>query len=105
MRSIAMRLRYRGSVSYEGNLDATMEAALFRDAPLIGRLLSFALSPVTKLLEYRVEGTLSDPKPEPRYVPKILMNLLRPISLLKSLLPKGDKEEKAAETEQASPVP
>jgi hypothetical protein len=105
MRSIAMRLRYRGSVSYEGNLDAIMEAALFRDAPLIGRLLSFALSPVTKLLEYRVEGTLSDPKPEPRYVPKFLMNLLRPISLLKSLLPKGDKEEDGAKTDKTAPAP
>jgi hypothetical protein len=94
MRSMAMRLRYRGIVSYQGNLDATMEAALFRDAPLIGRLLSFAFMPVTKLLEYRIEGTLADPKPEPRYVPRILMNLLSPISFLKSLLPKSDKSEK-----------
>jgi hypothetical protein len=68
-----------------------MEASLFRDAPLIGRLLSLAFMPVTKLLEYRIEGTLADPKPEPRYVPKVLMNLLRPVSLLKSLLPKSDK--------------
>jgi hypothetical protein len=98
MRSVAMRLRYRGQVSYEGALDANMEASLFRDAPLIGRLLSLAFMPVTKLLEYRVEGTLADPKPEPRYVPKVLMNLLRPISLLKSLLPKSDKPgETAAE--------
>lgn len=91
MRSLAMRLRYRGQVSYEGALDANMEASLFRDAPLIGRLLSLAFMPVTKLLEYRIEGTLADPKPEPRYVPKVLMNLLRPVSLLKSLLPKSDK--------------
>lgn len=92
MRSRAMRLRYRGSVSYEGGLDATMEAALFRDAPLIGRLLSLAFMPVTKLMEYRVEGTLSDPKPEPRYIPKFLMTVLRPITLLKNLLPKGNRE-------------
>lgn len=97
MRSLAMRLRYRGTVSYEGQLNATMEAALFRDAPLIGRLLSLAFMPVTKLLEYRVEGTLADPKPEPRYVPKILMNLLRPISFLKSLLPKSDTPESPEE--------
>lgn len=100
MRSIAMRLRYRGTVSYEGQLNATMEAALFRDAPLIGRLLSLAFMPVTKLLEYRVEGTLADPKPEPRYVPRILMNLLRPISFLKGLLPKSDQPE----TPESPPV-
>jgi len=103
MRSIAMRLRYRGTVSYEGQLNATMEAALFRDAPLIGRLLSLAFMPVTKLLEYRVEGTLADPKPEPRYVPKILMNLLRPISFLKGLLPKSDKAE-TPETPETPPA-
>lgn len=89
----------------EGNAAATMEAALFRDAPLIGRLLSFALTPGTMLLEYRVEGALSDPKPEPRHALKSLMNLLRPISLLKSLLPKGDQEEQGAELEKPTPTP
>jgi len=98
MRSIAMRLQYRGSVSYDGTLDATMEAALLRDAPLIGRLLSFALTPVTKLMEYRVEGSLSDPKPEPRYIPKFMMNIFRPFSFLKSLLPKGNQDEKPEAT-------
>jgi len=90
MRSIAMRLRYAGSVGWEGALDATMEAELFRDAPLIGRLLSFAFSPVTKILEYRVLGTLANPQPEPRYIPKLLLGLMRPMSWLRAMLPKEE---------------
>ena len=99
MRSIAMRLRYAGSVGWEGGLDATMEAELFRDAPLIGRLLSFAFSPVTKILEYRVLGTLANPQPEPRYIPKVLLGLMRPMSWLRAMLPKeeGTKPEKPVE--------
>ncbi len=91
MRSPTMRLQYRGTVDTSSRLDATMEAELFRDTPLIGRLLQFAFMPVTKLLEYRVRGTVTKPEAEPRYVPKFLMSILRPIQTLKSLLPSDDK--------------
>lgn len=90
MRSPTMRLEYGGTVDFGGTLDATMQAELFRDAPLIGRLLSLALSPVTKLFEYEVRGTLGRPQPEPRYIPRFLLILLKPVSLLRELLPLDD---------------
>lgn len=93
MRSPTMRMQYQGSVSWQGEVDATLEAELFRDAPLVGRLLSFAFMPVTKLFEYRVKGTLSDPKPEPRYIPKLLLSVFKPFGVLRKLLPKDDPGE------------
>jgi hypothetical protein len=91
MRSPAMRLQYRGTVDVSKRLDATMEAELFRDTPLIGRLLQFAFTPVTKLLEYRVRGTLTKPEAEPRYIPRFFLMILRPMATLRSLLPKDEK--------------
>ncbi len=98
MRSAAMRLAYGGTVDLGGKLDATMQAELFRDAPLIGQLLSLALSPVTKLFEYEVKGTLGNPLPEPRYIPRFVMIFLKPTSVLRELFappPKGPEHSKA----------
>ncbi len=89
MRSPTMRLAYAGAVDFSGRLDATMQAELFRDAPIIGRLLSLVLSPVTKLFEYEVRGTLGQPQAKPHYIPEFLLFLLKPVGLLKELLP-GD---------------
>lgn len=86
MRSAAMRLGYGGSVDLGGKLDATMQAELFRDAPVLGRLISLALSPVTKLFEYEVRGTLGHPLAEPRYIPRFLMVLLKPTAVLREIL-------------------
>lgn len=107
MKAATMRLQYRGTVDWEGQMDATMEAELLRDVPLVGRMLQFAFTPVTKLLEYRVRGTLGDPEPEPRYIPKFLMTLLKPISILKNLLPKDDEPvvETPEKTLKAGPKP
>ncbi len=91
MKSATMRLQYRGSLDVAGHLDATMEAELFRDMPLIGRLLQFAFTPVTKLLEYRIRGTVMKPDPEPRYLPRFLLMVLRPFATLKTLLPAEEK--------------
>jgi hypothetical protein len=73
-RSSAVELQYRGTVDFSGRVDATVQAQLLRSMPLVGPLLSLALSPFTKLFEYKVSGTLSDPKSEPLYdVTKLLM--------------------------------
>ena len=93
VRSAAMRLGYRGKVALNTQLDARMEAELFRDAPLIGPLLNFALTPFTKLFEYDVKGTLRKPKAEPRYVPKFLLAPLRPLKTLRELLAKDVSPE------------
>ena len=93
VRSATMRLGYRGKVGLNSKLDARMEAELFRDAPLIGPLLNFALTPFTKIFEYDVRGTLRKPKAEPRYVPKIFLAPLRPLKTLRELLPKDSPPE------------
>ncbi len=96
VRSATMRLAYRGSVDISTRLDARMEAELFRDAPVIGPLLTFVLSPFTKLFIYDVKGTLKKPLAEPRYVPKLLLAPLRPFKTIRSLLPKDDPSEAGA---------
>ena len=71
----ATRLQYQGDLDFEGNLDARVEAELLRDAPMVGRVVSMALWPVSKLFVYNVKGNLREPIAEPVYVlPKFLMN-------------------------------
>ena len=68
------RLKYKGSVDFDGNLDARVEAELLRDAPMLGKVFSLALWPVSKLFEYRVTGSLGEPEIKPLYmVPKYLL--------------------------------
>lgn len=93
VRSPTMRLSYKGTVDMASRLDARMEAELFRDAPVIGPILTLVLSPLTKLFIYDVKGTLKKPDAEPRYVPKLLLAPLRPFKTLRSLLPKDDPSE------------
>jgi hypothetical protein len=85
LRSQAMRLDYRGTFDFQGAMNARVEARLLREIAVIGPLLSLLFSPLTKLLEYRVGGTLSEPKLEPLYVPKPLLFPLNPIGTLKEM--------------------
>jgi hypothetical protein len=78
---------YDGDVDFKGRVDSRMEAALLRDFWGIGRILSLALKPLTKIFEYKVTGTLSEPKSEPLYVPKILLFPLHPLRTLRELFP------------------
>lgn len=69
------RLQYQGRIDFQGNLDAKVEAELLRDTPMVGRAVSIALWPISKLFIYKVGGNLRDPIAEPVYVaPKFLMN-------------------------------
>jgi hypothetical protein len=85
IRAQAMRLAYRGTVDFEGRVDARVEARPLRDTWLIGPVVSFVLSPLTKAFEYRVTGTLSRPEKEPLYIPKPLMIPFHPFKTLKEL--------------------
>jgi hypothetical protein len=85
IRSTGMRLAYRGTVDLGAHINAKVEAGLFRDTWLVGPLLSTVLRPVSKLFEYKVTGTLNDPKLEPVYLlPKIV---LLPFMPFKGLTP------------------
>jgi hypothetical protein len=90
IRTTGMRLQYRGTVDLEGHVNARAEASLLRDAWLIGPAISMMLSPVTKLFENQVTGTLSDPKTGPVFIPKAVLLpfqlSLHPFRTLKELM-------------------
>ena len=91
----AMRMNFAGSAAFDGRVNARVEAELLRDFPGIGLFLSKVLWPVTKVFEYKVTGTLSNPKPEPVYViPKLLLIPLQPFKAIRDIIaaedPAGD---------------
>lgn len=82
MRAPALRLHYDGTVDFDGRVNARVDAELFRDTWLIGRVVSLVLWPVTKMFEYKITGTLKEPKTEPVYIPKLLLMPLHPFRTL-----------------------
>lgn len=82
-RATAFRLKYRGTVDLDGNLDARAEAMFLRDAWLVGRVFSLALWPVSKVFEARVTGTLKEPKTRLRYMPQFLTAPFRALHRLR----------------------
>jgi hypothetical protein len=101
IRSSATRLLYRGTVDLEGRLNARVEAELLRDVWLVGPLVSTVFWPMTKMFEYKVGGTLSEPKTEPVFfLPKIMTLPFHPF--------RGSKENTTEQSPPASsfsPVP
>ncbi len=90
IRTGAMRLRYRGSVDWDSRLNARVEAELLRDMWVVGPLVSTVFWPVSKMFEYKLQGTLPDPKPEPVFIlPKIMLLPFHPLRTLKGFLPEG----------------
>ncbi len=94
IRSTGMRLQYKGTVDFDGRVNAKVEANLLRDMWLVGPVVSTVFWPVTKLFEYRVTGTLSEPKAEPVFlIPKVVLMPFQmpfhPIRTLKGLFPEG----------------
>jgi hypothetical protein len=88
IRSPALRLLYHGAVDIDGQINARVEAELLRDVWLVGPIVSTVLWPVTKAFEYKVTGSLNQPKAEPVYlIPKIVLLPFHPFRTLKDLLP------------------
>lgn len=83
------RLRYNGTVDLQGRLNAHVTAELLRDVPGIGSVVNFLTSPVTKILEYKITGTWKEPKEQPVYIPKFLIDMLHPFHSLQLWLPAG----------------
>jgi hypothetical protein len=86
-RSPSLRLKIEGTVDFDGRLDGRLEASPLRDLPIVGRIVSLALAPVSKLFEYDVKGTLGQPKMALRYIPNFLLAPFRPIQTLREILP------------------
>jgi hypothetical protein len=93
IRSTMMRLQYTGTVDLKQNVNARATAQLLRDTWAVGPLISTVLWPVSKLFEYKITGTLKNPKSNPVYViPKLLLIPLHPIRSLEEILPAGDAD-------------
>jgi hypothetical protein len=89
IRSTMMRLEYAGTADLKQNVQARVTAQLLRDTWVVGPLVSTVLWPVSKLFEYKITGTLKNPKSEPVYVPKLLLMPLHPIRSLEEILSSG----------------
>jgi hypothetical protein len=85
MRAPTMRLQYRGTADFEGKVKARVTAEPLRDTPVLGPIMNMALWPVTKMFEYKITGSLAEPKLEPVYIPKILLLPLIPLRTLEEL--------------------
>ncbi len=69
IRSPVLRLLYRGTVDFDARTQAIVEGQLGRNIPLLGPIVSLAFMPFTKIFEYKITGSLGDPKLEPVWVP------------------------------------
>jgi hypothetical protein len=83
-------MKIQGTVDFDSQANVRAEAELLRDVPVIGLPMSKILWPFTKLFEYKVTGSLDNPKAEPVYVlPRVL---LHPIKSLKDFVGEEKKE-------------
>jgi hypothetical protein len=87
IRSTMARLQYVGTVDLKQNVNARVTAQPLRNLWLVGPVIGPLLTPVGKLFEYRVTGTLEDPKSEPVYIPKFLLMPLHPIRSFEEIFP------------------
>lgn len=98
MRAPTMRLQYRGTADFDGNVKARVTAEPLRDTPILGPIMKVALWPVAKLFEYKITGTLAEPKLAPVYIPKILMLPLNPLRTLEELFSPAPRSTEPPET-------
>ncbi|HZL43855.1 MAG TPA: AsmA-like C-terminal region-containing protein [Verrucomicrobiae bacterium] len=91
IRASIMRLRYWGAVDLKERVNAQAEAELLRDTWVLGRFLSLALWPVSKLFQYEITGTLHEPKSEPLFLlPRLMLLPFHPIRTLRDLAPQPE---------------
>jgi len=93
VRAPAFRLRYNGSIDFDGVLDAKVEAELFRNTWIFGKAISAVFWPLAKVFESKVTGQLGAPKTEFAHIPKIMLFPVHPIQTLKDLRGKDKKTE------------
>ena len=92
LKSPLVRLQYKGDVDFEGKIDAGVVAEPLRDAWVIGSVLgpvlNLALSPIERMLKFRVTGTLNKPEMELKHIPKILLVPVQiPLKLFDDIVP------------------
>ncbi|HEX3889642.1 MAG TPA: hypothetical protein VHX90_02225 [Verrucomicrobiae bacterium] len=90
IRSTLTRLQYVGTVDMDQKVNARVTAQLLRDTWAVGPLISTLLTPVGKLFESKITGTLKNPKSEPILLPaRLLLMPLHPIRSLEEIFPGG----------------
>lgn len=88
IRASGMRLQYAGDVTLDGWVNARVQAELLRDMWGVGRLVSLALWPVSKIFEYKLSGSLHEPKSEPVFfIPRIVLMPFHPLRTVRDLVP------------------
>ena len=86
--STMMRLKYAGTVDLHENLNARATTQVLRDTPGLGEIIHVISWPVSKLFEYKVTGTLGEPKMVPlNDLAKLLLVPLHPLKTLENILP------------------
>lgn len=85
--TLMARLRYWGTIDLNGNLNARMEAEILRNTWVVGPVISLVLWPVSKTFEYSISGSISHPKSDPVYIPRILFLPVHPVQTLKDMVP------------------
>lgn len=60
----------KGDYHLNGELDFAVQVNLFKEGSLLGGLVHTAMAPVAKMLEFRLTGTVADPRWRPAYLPK-----------------------------------
>ncbi len=60
----------KGRYTFGGELDFAVQVKLLKQHTLVGSLVQFALSPVSKALEFRLTGSPANPRWRPAYLPK-----------------------------------
>lgn len=63
-------LHGRGRCGFDGALDFNVQVKLLKQHTLAGEIMHLALAPVTKIFEFRLVGTLAEPRWRPAYLPK-----------------------------------
>jgi hypothetical protein len=88
IRASVMRLHYWGNATLKGKVDARVQAELLRDTWVVGRVLSLALWPVSKVFEYKISGTLRSPSIEPVFfIERIMLLPFHALRAFKQPLP------------------
>ncbi len=102
LQSPAMWLAYRGTVDFAANVDARVEAQVLREAAVVGPLVSLVFSPLTKILEFKVGGTIMNPLIEPLHIPKPLLLPLNPVAVFRDIF-RRPEPSKGAVVEGSQP--
>jgi hypothetical protein len=90
------KLLYRGEIDFEQRVDAKVEGQILSAIGGFGPLFTLVLRPLTKLLEFRVTGTLSNVETEPLYIPKFLLLPLQPVKILRGWFGGNDTDPPSA---------